>query len=192
MRGSWPWARGGAIVAALVASGAVAAACSFGAASGAAGASGPTGAAPAAKVYSLEGHRFVAAFPSRPDLEHDPPAFSPANGLPVGTRAAALDVGQLGSSSQPHSYGVIVAQLPPSSSANLVAGWFRALASGLKPTRIDGYHGVRHVSIVKKGSTTYFGGFELLQDGHAFFVLGVYDPSLPAVNRFLDSFSIRS
>ena len=124
--------------------------------------------------------------------QRDPPAFSPANGLPVGTRAAALDVGQLGSSSQPHSYGVIVAQLPPSSSANLVAGWFRALASGLKPTRIDGYHGVRHVSIVKKGSATYFGGFELLQDGHAFFVLGVYDPSLPAVNRFLDSFSIRS
>jgi hypothetical protein len=192
VRVSWPWLRGGAIVAALVVSGAAAAACSSGAAGGAGGASGPTGAAPAAKVYSLEGHSFVATFPSRPDPERDPPAFSPANGLPVGTRASALDVGQLGSSSQPHSYGVIVAQLPPSSSVNLVAGWFRALASGLKPTRIDGYHGVRHVSIVKKGSATYFGGFELLQDGHAFFVLGAYDPSLPAVNRFLDSFSIRS
>jgi hypothetical protein len=145
-----------------------------------------------AKVYSLEGHRFTAAFSSRPVLERDPPAFSPANGLPAGTIAAGLSVGQLGSTSQPHSFEVVVAVLPPSSSANLVAAWFRALAEGLKPEGREGHLKVRHVSTVRQGSATYFGGVGLVEDGRTFFALGAYDKSLAAVDGFLDSFSIRT
>jgi hypothetical protein len=172
-----PW------LAVVLASGALATGCSS---------SATASKTPPVLAYSLEGHRFTAGFPSSPVLEPDPPAFGSANGLPAGTVAAGLAVGQLGSTSRPHSYEVVVADLPAASSPNLVAAWFKALAEGLKPARIDGHPGVRHISVVRQGSATYFGGFELLEYGRTFFVLGAYDPSLPAVTAFLGSVSIRS
>jgi hypothetical protein len=184
VRRSWHGFSRGALRAAIaLGAGVVAVGCSSGAA---------RPGAPLAKLYSLEGHRFTAAFPSRPAVEPNPPAFSSANGLPAGTAATGLGTGQLGSTSRPHSFEVIVAVLPLSSSANLVAAWFRALAEGLRPTRIDGHLGVRHISIVRQDSVTYFGGFELVEYGRAFFAVGAYDASRPAVKDFLESFSIRS
>ncbi|HLN07136.1 MAG TPA: hypothetical protein VK217_12710 [Acidimicrobiales bacterium] len=178
------WSRRGAIgAAALLAAGLAATSCSSG---------GAVAGAPRAEPYTLEGHKFVVAFPSRPSVEPNPPAFSPANGLPAGTAATGLGVGQLGSTSQPHSFEVIVAVLPTSSSTNLVAAWFRALAEGLKPERIDGHLGVRHISAVQQGSARYFGGFELVESGRTFYALGAYDSSRAAVSGFLESFSIRS
>lgn len=158
---------------------------------GAAGCSSAPSGHPQVRVYRLLGRVFAAAFPSPPSLVTDPPAFTSIVGLPAGTRSQGLRVGQLGDTPELHSYEVIVAVLPASASSNVVAGWFRAFAEGLPVHVHRGVPIVEHVTVVKRPGGDRYGGFELVRQGHALFVVGAYDSTASAVTHFLTSFAVK-